>query len=196
MTTARTALNVVNIAALGIWLGAIVMTGATAMIVFPTVRDLAPTLSSHATYTGDHWLIVAGHVAARVFWVSDIVQFACACIAILTLSVLLVPTVLRTRLSLVAWARVLTLALACGLLGYQLLILAPSMAFELKAYWTAALAGKNDIAATHQASFSSLHPTASKLMGTLALSVLAALMMSASPGSTGRANAAPAGERA
>lgn len=186
MSTARAALSVVNTTAIGLWLGTIVMTGATAAIIFPTVRDLAPTLPSHTTFTGDHWLIVAGHVAARVFLVSDIVQFACACVAILTLAALLIPTVLRSRLSIETWARALTLALACGLLGYQLLILSPSMTLELRAYWEAARTGQNELAAVHQAAFTKLHPRASTLLSTLALSVLAALLMSASAGTSGR----------
>ncbi len=185
MSSLRAILNVANTTALGLWLGTVVMTGATAALIFPTVRDLAPTLPSHATYTGEHWLIVAGRVAARVFLVSDIVQFTCACVALGTLAGLVVPRMIKSRLGLNEWVRVLTLGVACVLLAYQLLIMSPAMTTELQLYWAAASQGKNDVAMIHQTAFNTMHPQASRLIGALAFSVLAALIVSATIGTSG-----------
>lgn len=189
MSTFRATLQTINVAALGIWVGSIVMTGAAAALTFPAVKALGPTLPSHATYTGEHWLIVAGTVAARFFLASDIISFACACIAIITLAALVAPRLFTSRPSTPAaspgntllWLRILTLSLLCAILCYHLLVFSPGLNAELKAYWTAAAAGQNDLALKHKAAFDALHPQASRLIGTLALAGLAALIAAAWP---------------
>ena len=46
-----------HLAALGAWLGAIVVSGAAAAIIFPTMRSLDPRMPEFGSYQGPHWMI-------------------------------------------------------------------------------------------------------------------------------------------
>ena len=64
--------------AAGVWLGALVMGGATAGILFTTMRRLDPTFGVFDTYTGDMSNIGAGFIQNRVFLAMDFVQYGAA----------------------------------------------------------------------------------------------------------------------
>lgn len=180
MNRFRRVLQVVNVTSLGLWLGAMVMTGVAAAVTFPTVKKLAPTLASHASYTGDHWLIVAGRVAAKIFAINDVIQIVCAFLATATLGMIVIPR-MRDGRSVPLGLRVATQAVALAIACYYLFVLSPEMIANLTNYWKAAEVGDNARAAAFQAAFDADHPTASRIMGATAIAVLASLIAAAWP---------------
>lgn len=166
--------------ALGVWLGVVVLSGAAAATIFPTMKALAPSLPAYAAYTGDHWMLAAGKVADRVFAASDVAQFACATLAGAGL-MLARPIRHEWWRTPRAAARICLLCCAITLLAYQLFVLSPRMQGNLKGYWAAALAGDTPLAETLRAAFSADHPTATNVLGATALVVLAAGLLAAWP---------------
>jgi hypothetical protein len=187
--------EMVHLVALGLWLGSLVMAAATAAVVFPTVKSLDPRLPGFAAYTGDHWLLAAGHVGERVFTISYLIAFPCSLAAIITLAALVLLFRLpRTRPAVVL--RIVALVIAVAAFAAQLLVVSQSMNASLRAYWAAAQAGQNDVAARHQAAFQELHPMASTLMAITGIGVLVALgagawSAGAGEGDGGRAQSGP-----
>lgn len=154
------------------------MTGAAAAVVFPTLKELDPSLPEYTAYTGEHWRIAAGQVASRVFRFSDGVQLGCAAIAVLSLAAGLVPrSPSDRRFSLKA--RVAFLIGAIAVLTCQRFFLAPRMNADMLAYWGAARAGDNERAAEFRAAFDAAHPLATRLLVAQALCVLGALVTGA-----------------
>lgn len=146
------------------------MAAATAAVAFPTMRDLEPRLEPFASYGGDHWPIAAGKIANRVFMIADAAQLVLAMLAAAGLAYL----AFRDRLGgrLLGISRLLLLATALGLFGYQLFFLRPEMDVELRSYWDAARAGQTELAEASRAAFNDRHPTASNLMAATALAAL------------------------
>ncbi len=166
--------------ALGVWLGIVVMTAAAAAIIFPTVKGLAPTLPAFNAYTGDHWMVLAGKVADRIFAVSDAAQFACAIVAGAGL-VLARPIGHPAWRTLPTALRMTALSAAVTALAYQLFVLSPRMNHNLRGYWAAAERGDNAAAEALKAAFNTDHPTATIVLGVLAVIVLAGLLLAAWP---------------
>ncbi|MFG0275707.1 MAG: hypothetical protein ACF8QF_11680 [Phycisphaerales bacterium] len=176
MSRLRPTLETAHILALGVWLGALVMTGATAAIAFPTMRDLDPSLPAFAAYPEDHCTIAAGMVMARVFFVCDTVQLVGAMVASVTLIGLFATgAVSRRRAAHVIRAAILA-ALAVSLLQY-LIFPAREMAQHLDAFWTAARAGDIATADAERAAFDRLHPGASLRLSLHAIGIVAALVV-------------------
>ena len=163
-------------AALGVWLAVLVAAGLAAAIVFPEMKELDPRLPGYASYTGDHWMIAAGHVGRRAFAIADRAQLYAAAAAVLTLAV-----VTRLRLSKGPWLalRWVAVGVASGLAIYNGLILAPKMDDELVAYWAAAREGDQVKAAEFRAVFSAQHPQASRVLVTGAAGVFVAIVAAA-----------------
>ena len=172
--------DAIHTAALGVWLGVVLMTGAAAAVIFPTVKALDPTLPGFGLYTGDHWMIAAGRVADRTFAISDAAQFVCATLAGVGL-------VLGRPLGHPAWrtartaVRITFLSAAITALSYHLFVLAPRMNTNLRGYWAAAAAGDNATAQTLRDAFSADHPTASATLGAIAALVAICLALAAWP---------------
>lgn len=181
--------EMVHLVSLGLWLGSLVMAGATAAVLFPTIKALDPRVPAFASYTGEHWLLAAGHVGERVFTVSYLIAFPCSLAAIITLAALvLVFRLPRTRPAVIL--RIVALAIAVAAFAAELLVVSQSMNAALRAYWAAARAGQNEAAAEHQAAFQDLHPMASTLMSITAVSLLVALGAGAwTAGATGEGSA-------
>ncbi len=179
--------DTLHTAALGVWLGVVLMAGAAAAVIFPTVKALNPSLPAFAAYTGDHWMIAAGRVADRTFAVSDAAQFVCALLAGLGL-------VLGRPIGDASWRtarsalRITFLSGALTALAYQLFVLAPRMNANLQAHWAAAAVGDDARAQTLREVFTADHPTASATLGMIAVLVAICLGLAAWPGATpGRA---------
>jgi uncharacterized membrane protein YhaH (DUF805 family) len=180
MSRTRRALEGVHIACLSLWLGALLMSGATAATVFPTMRGLDPRLPGFIALPGEHASIAGGQVMARVFVLTDAVALLCFVLAAATLAAA------RWR----AWRRLgmaqagILAALLCTI-AVQRASLAPRMRAEMTAYWDAAAAGDLDAAQRHRAAFDAAHPLASRLMGLqaglLAVAVAAACIGLAHP---------------
>lgn len=166
-----------HLTALGVWAGALFGAGVAAAVAFPTMRDLDPTLGAYPAYTGEHWMLGAGRVAARVFLITDIAQFVCALLAIggFALAVVAGP---KHR----SWAlffRAAALGVAFLLVSYHLLIQGPRMDRDLRAYWNAAAAGDNATAAVHQDAFAARHGGASRVMTATFAATLLTLVLGA-----------------
>lgn len=171
----RTLADTVGITSLGLWLGALVMTSATAGVTFPVVKRLNPRLTGFDAYTGEHWLLVAGRVMYNVFFVADVVQVTCAVFVALSLVGMLVMGD-RPGAAWAARARFGGFAAAVALLIVDLAWLKPRMNRALLAYWDAAQAGDNAQAAVLRDAFRSLHPTATGLLLGCTGAVLVALV--------------------
>lgn len=173
--------NVVHLVAVSVWFGALLAAGLSAALIFTQMKAFNIVLPEYANYKGDHGMIAAGKVANHIFLIVDYVQLACALIAFLTLGILLMGANLDPlkRKPPLAAARIAFLTIACGLLSYELFILAPRMAINLKDYWTAAMAGQQQVADAAKAAFDVDHPTASNVLSTTAACVFLLLVTSA-----------------
>lgn len=165
----------IHLTAMGLWLGTLVMTGAAAAVLFPTMKELGPTLPSHAAFTGEHWRIVAGKPAATLFQICDGIQFVCAMLAAVSLLTLVGIARVRVRRRPSMFIRIISLGLAFIALSYHLFVLSPRMWTSLLSFRQAAAAGQNDLAAQFQAAFQSDHPTASNTLAAIAACVLVSL---------------------
>lgn len=178
MPFSRSTLESVHIVALGLWVGTLGMAGAAAAIVFPMMRDLDPTLAIYAAYPEPHWRLAAGHVAASLFFISDLVQLVCAGLAGLALT-------LMVLLKRAAWpdralaGRFVIMTLLLALLSYRFFILAPRMDQSLAKYRSAAQIGDVASAATHAAEFNDDHPIASNTMSATFVLALGGLILGA-----------------
>ncbi len=152
----------VHLTSLGMWTGALFGAGVAAAVAFPTMKSLDPTLGAYPDYSGEHWMLGAGRVAARVFLIADITQFACALLAVGGF-VLAVVTGDRAR-SWLKFFRAGALGVAFLLVSYHLLIQGPRMDRDLRAYWDAAASGDNATAKVHQDAFAAQHGGASRIM--------------------------------
>lgn len=189
MNWLRPSMETAHLVALGLWLGALVMTGATAAIAFPTLRDLDPSLPAFASYPEDHWSIAAGMVMARVFFVCDAVQLGCGLLAGATLGILfLTGAVARRRAAQVIRAALLAVLLV-SLLQY-LVFPAREMAQDLQAFWSAAKAGDAETADRHRAAFERAHPGASLRLSLHAIGVLVTMAVGAWAAATPERDAA------
>lgn len=174
MSTGRRVCETIHLTVLGLWLGTLVMTGAAAAVIFPTVREFDPRLPKFAAYTGDHWSLLAGKVAATLFFICDSVQFAGVLVAGVTLGVAILWFGLpMTRLSTALRGGLLIILIA--VLSFQFFVLAPRMNRNLFAYWQAAETGENEAASTLKAAFDADHPLARNLLAVDTILVLALL---------------------
>ncbi|MEL6330425.1 MAG: hypothetical protein AAFR38_12270 [Planctomycetota bacterium] len=156
----------IHLTAAGLWLGTLVMTGATAAVMFGTSRELGPMLPEFAAYDGSHADLLAGAIQNQVFKLSDIIQFACATLCLASMIALIAFLKLPVRTISTA-VRLCSLGLALGIFSYYLMILTPRMQTNLKQYYDAARLGQLETAAEARARFDADHPTASNsLIGT------------------------------
>ncbi len=165
----------VHALAMGVWLGSLVMAGAVAAQVFPLIRDLNPSMPGHEGFEGEHWLIVAGHVGQMTFNTTDLIQFVCALVAVLSLVASLGVFALPMR-RISVLARACALGAALILVAYELFVLGPAMEQDLVQYWEAARAGDNALAQSAREAFMARHPEASRVLGLTALSVAVAIV--------------------
>jgi hypothetical protein len=170
MAPLRTISDRLHIGALGIWLGALILMGAGAPMVFSALRSAAPHLPEFSAFDGPHYLIAGGQIVRRLFGVCDGLQVACAIVAEVTFLV-------GGREGRRAWriARGVFLAGLVGILAYRLLILEPSLEPSLRDYWAAARAGDAGAVLKHKAAYDAGHRLENVLFAATGLLVLAAL---------------------
>lgn len=148
---------------LGLWVGSLALSAATAAIIFPMLRFIGPTLPEYAAYTGSHGLLLAGQIMSRVFFVQDVIELA----ALVGVSVILVGHFVAFRVSVRTPANRVRLAAGALLLVvvcYKAFVLAPRTYYNLGDYWAAAKAGDLTKAEASHAAFEADHPTATSLM--------------------------------
>jgi hypothetical protein len=159
-------------ASLGVWLGALVLIGAGAPLVFITLRGLGVRLAEFGSYEGPHYLIAGGQIVRRLFAVCDGVQIACVVVA--ELMFVFGP---RSGPRLLRRARGVVLASLVGIIAYRLLILDPALEPHLRAYWQAAREGNAELVASARAAYDAGHKTENVLFGITAAGVLVALVL-------------------
>ncbi len=167
--------EVVHAVALALWLGFVVAAGTFAALVFGVSRSFDPRLPEFEAYTGEHYLIIGGKMAQTVFFAADVVQFACAMLAIVTLIALFRVRADEARRPAMV-VRASALAVASAALASLLVIVNPKIVAATRDYWQAARAGDMTTAAAHRAIAGDTHPYASALMAAAALMVLIALV--------------------
>jgi len=178
MHRGRRICEALHLLALGVWLGSLILAGAVAAQLFPMLRSLDPSMPGHEGYTGDQWLIVAGHVGDMLFNTLDLIQFICVLLAGVTLGL----SLWRFKLPM---KRASTIVRTCALAGafllvaYELFVLSPQLESELHAYWAAAASADNTGAQKHRDAFTTLHPQATRVLVATIISVLIALIASA-----------------
>jgi len=175
MKPGRRVCESIHVAALGLWLGSLILTAASAAMLFPTMHKLEPTLPAYAGYTGPHWLIAGGHVVLRMFLALDVAQFAAMLVSGITFGVAVMWLGLSMK-RVSTFVRVALLMALVGLLSYRLGFFEPAMSENLRQYWLAAAAGDNENAQRLKTVFDAGHPMQSRLLGITAGLVLASLI--------------------
>jgi hypothetical protein len=184
MSSARRICDHLHTASLGLWLGALGMSGAAAAIVFPTMKDLDPKLAAYAGYEGSHTMLAGGHIAWRVFMVGDIVQYACVLVAGVTFGIAVMWLGLSVK-RVSTFVRALLLLGLVGVLAFRFGVLQPGWDHDQKTYWDAAKAGNTAAAEQAQALLHDSHPVQERFMAITAGLVLAALGMAVFTGREG-----------
>jgi len=165
----------VHLSALGVWLGALGLTGVAAAMAFPVMRDLEPTLGAYDAFPREHWPIAAGEIMIRVFQISDLVAVVCCTLAAGSLGLSLIAG----KLSLGRfWSR-LRILLVVGLVAIQswaVFALAPRMAHNAGEFWAAAKSGDVERAGEYRMRFGADHPTARRVSQTLVVVILATIV--------------------
>ncbi len=173
-STLRSGFETVHAVAAGLWLGALVMAGATAGLLFTHMRTLEPAFGVFENYAGDQSNIGAGFLQNRVFLALDFVQYGSATLALFaTIGIIVLCKLPIRRASSVV--RLLALGSAMILVSYHLFVLTPRMQENAQQYWSAAEAGENESAATAYAAFDADHPRARQTLMGLTVAVLALL---------------------
>ena len=171
----RALAETVHLAALGIWFGAIGMTGAAAAVAFPTMRDLDPTLGAYAAFPKEHWPIAAGEVLFKLFQISDLVSILCVVLAVGSLGAAIVAGGLSMG-RLATKLRVLLLVLIIAVQSWALFVLMPRMTHNVNEFWDAAKAGEVQRAGEYRVRFSDDHPTSRRVSEILLLTIAASLV--------------------
>jgi hypothetical protein len=159
MTRGRIIGESVCIVIMSLWLGMIGMAGYFAAILFPTMKRLDPRLPGFESYTGDHWRIAAGKVAAQVFgavsiaplWVVGLYLFVFGGMCFSARN----ARESRTRF-LTVFAVYLGSTAINSVFG--------RMQHLIEAHWEAARSGEQALAASTQQEFAAMHPWATGAM--------------------------------
>jgi hypothetical protein len=164
----------VHICALSFWLAALVVGAGTAILGFRVMRLSEPALPEFAAYEGEHWRLLAGLMADRVFDVVDGVGVASALVAGLSLA-LAAARGLRVRRPAVM-IRVIAVLLAALLVSVNLFVMRPLLGQEVRAYRDVARAGDLQGAQEHREAYDVRHAIARGIQTSLAGVVLVALV--------------------
>lgn len=201
MTPWRSFVEVVHLLALCLWSAGLLAAGLSAALVFPTLKGLSPTLAGFsAEFAQSHYLVAGGSIAQRAFFVSDLISFFGAMVAIVTLAVLIVVHRLPTRRSSTI-VRALALALAVASLASMLIIVTPALNTATRLHWAAIKLGDAGSIAERKLEVDQLHPLATNLMVGMLGCVLVALVAGmwalarSDRGEESSSSHAPAGKR-
>ncbi len=141
------------------WMASILFSGLFAAVAFPGVKELAPVAPSMTILQDQHWRLIAGHVAQRVFTICCGLELA-----------LFLASLLLARLaggaSPLRW---LLLVAAGSLRLYVTLMLVLPMNRLAAQILDAARAGDSAQATALQARFDPMHAQATPLMSVMLL---------------------------
>jgi hypothetical protein len=163
-----------HICALSVWLTSLVVGAVTAILGFRVMRHSDPALPEFASYDGEHWRLLAGLMADRVFGVVDGVGVLCALVAGLTLA-LAAARGLRAR-RIWVMVRVISVLLGALLVSVNVFVLRPLLGQEVRAYRDAARVGDTALALEHRERYDARHAIARGVQTSLAGIVLVGLL--------------------
>lgn len=167
-------LEAIQVAAWATWSGALLVTGATAYFVFTLLKRLDPTLPEFSAYGGEHWRLLGGYVAERLFIGADVVGFLAICIGGGAFALATWKGRPHPR-SWTAAIRALLVIAMVGVMTYRFAVLDPAMQVDLAAYRQAAALGDTENALELQRAYDGHHKTASNVMVASLLLSLGAL---------------------
>lgn len=166
-------LEAIQVAAWATWAGALLVTGATAYFVFTLLKRLDPTLPEYAAYGGEHWRLLGGYVAERLFIGGDVVGFLAICVGGGAFALACWKGHPHPRTWVAAFRALLIMAMV-GVMTYRFAVLDPAMQADLAAYRQAAALGDTETALSLQGEYDVHHKTASNvIVGSLLLSLAA-----------------------
>jgi hypothetical protein len=178
MSTWRAFCETVHLVVLGLWLGVLIAVGATAAIVFPTMKSLGVRVPEITGDAADHYRIAGGMVAERVFLLGDAVMFPCGLIAAATLGCSFMFFRSRSGKG-AAMLRAVALGIALASLAALLLVVTPAINSASAKHRAAAKIGDVPAAQAAMKAVDELHPTATNLMAAEAAAVLITLVAGA-----------------
>ena len=168
-------LHAIITAAIAIWLSSVVASGFAAAVTFPAMKKLNVRIPAYESFDAEHWKIAGGKIGWAVFTASDFVQTAMALIAAACL------LLVRPRECSPRWAAIARLFLVAAaitmFLWYAATIRFP-MEHALDSFWTSLDAGNHDQARKFQSDFDALHPSSSRPLSAIAITILLALLSS------------------
>ena len=164
-------LEAIQVAAWATFSGALLVTGATAYFVFTLLKRLDPTLPGFELYEGEHWRLLGGYVAERLFFGSDAIGFLAICIGGGAFALACWKGYPHPRTWTAAIRALLVIALI-GVMTYRFAVLDPEMQQDLNTYREAARLGHTEQALAARNAYDVHHRTASNVMvASLALSL-------------------------
>lgn len=167
-------LEAIQVAAWATWSGALLVTGLTAYFVFTLLKGLDPSLPEFAAYSGEHWKLLGGYVAERLFIGADVVGFLAICLGGGAFALACWKGYPHPR-SWIAAIRALLIMAMMGIMTFRFASLDPAMQLDLAAYRQAAALGDTENALAMQAEYDKHHKTASNVMAASLLVSLGAL---------------------
>jgi len=156
-------LEAIQLAAWATWSGALLVTGLTAYFVFTLLKGLDPSLPEFAAYDGEHWRLLGGYVAERLFIGADVIGFLAICLGGGAFAWACWRGYPHAR-SWIAAIRALLILAMMGIMTYRFASLDPAMQMDLAAYRQAASLGDTENALAAQAEYDQHHNTASNVM--------------------------------
>ena len=156
-------LEAIQVAAWATWSGALLVTGATAYFVFTLLKRLDPALPTYEAYQGEHWRLLGGYVAERLFIGGDVVGFLAICLGGGAFAVACWKGYPHPRTWTAALRALLVMAMI-GVMTYRFAVLDPAMQHDLSIYREAAAVGDTETALAFQRAYDVHHRTASNVM--------------------------------
>ena len=156
----------VHLTALGVWAGAVAISGVTAAVAFPKLKAMQVLIREPRVAPGfedDHFRFAAGSVAQTVFLIADVLSFACAFAAAATLLAMVVWLKLPTR-RVSTYVRALAVGIALAALAASLFVVTPQINAAAAQHLRAAIAGDAAASVVHRGAVADLHPLASALL--------------------------------
>lgn len=156
-------LEAIQVAAWATWAGALLVTGTTAYFVFTLLKQRNPSLPEYEAYAGEHWRLLGGYVAERLFLGADIVGFLAICVGGSAFALACWKGSPHPR-TWTAAVRALLITAMLGIMVFRFASLDPAMQTDLAAYRQAAVQGETENAKALQAKYDKHHKTASNVM--------------------------------
>lgn len=178
----RTATSMLCWLSLSLWLAAALTAGGAAFGVFATMPELQISLANYGHLPSeDQARLAAGLLTEPIFAATDILQILFSTLLLLGVVAYWWLGMGRQRpLPRLLWTG--SIALACGMLWWRIVMIMPPMNRDLRLYREAAEAGRIEVAEEARSAFEVLHPVASGMMEYGVLLLVLAILAGAAAG--------------